>query len=137
VGGREDDFRAAPASFHDRGKRFDAQLEEMRRIWAGESPVEGVGPVGPSPVQPGGPPILIGGYSPAAIGRVGRWGEGFIVGGAPPEQAAQSYQAAERAWQAAGRAGKPRFVGGMYVAVGAEVKERGGAYLKDYYAFLG
>ena len=30
VGGREDDFRAAPASFHDRGKRFEEQLDTMK-----------------------------------------------------------------------------------------------------------
>ncbi len=36
VGWREEDFRAAPASFHDRGKRFDQQLELMTRIWSGQ-----------------------------------------------------------------------------------------------------
>jgi alkanesulfonate monooxygenase SsuD/methylene tetrahydromethanopterin reductase-like flavin-dependent oxidoreductase (luciferase family) len=67
VGAREDDFRATSSSFHDRGKRFDQQLDTMKRIWAGEPVSADVGPVGPSPVQQGGPEILIGGYSPAAI----------------------------------------------------------------------
>src|SRR5579871_3176639 len=84
VGGREDDFRAAPASFNDRGKRFETQLETMKRAWAGEPLAEDIGPVGPPPVQPGGPPLLIGGYSPTALQRVRRWGDGIIVGGAPP-----------------------------------------------------
>src|SRR5437764_7169333 len=36
VGGREDDFRAAPASFHERGKRFEEQLAILKRVWSGE-----------------------------------------------------------------------------------------------------
>src|SRR4051794_25066450 len=37
VGGRPDDFEAAGASMDGRGARFDEMLEEMERIWAGES----------------------------------------------------------------------------------------------------
>src|SRR5437588_6447833 len=36
VGGREDDFTAVGAGFHDRGKRFDRDLDLTRRVWAGE-----------------------------------------------------------------------------------------------------
>ena len=32
VGGREDDFRASPASFRDRARRFEEQLDLMKRI---------------------------------------------------------------------------------------------------------
>src|SRR5437660_10970168 len=46
VGGREEDFRAALASFHDRGKRFEAQLDTMQRIWSGLPLVEDIGPLG-------------------------------------------------------------------------------------------
>src|SRR5918994_2029094 len=34
VGAREDDFQAAPASFHDRGRRFEEQLDLMKRVWS-------------------------------------------------------------------------------------------------------
>ena len=72
VGGREDDFHAAPASFHDRARRFEEQLELMKRFWSGQ-PVSGeVGSVGPPPAHAGGPELLIGGYSPTPIRRVGR-----------------------------------------------------------------
>ena len=50
----------------------------MRRIWAGQAVGDGVGPIGPAPARAGGPEILIGGYTPAAVARVGRWGNGFI-----------------------------------------------------------
>ena len=71
VGGREDDFRAAGASFNDRGRRFEEQLATMKQIWAGEAVSAEVGPIGPRLVQDGGPPILIGGLSPGC-GAAGR-----------------------------------------------------------------
>jgi alkanesulfonate monooxygenase SsuD/methylene tetrahydromethanopterin reductase-like flavin-dependent oxidoreductase (luciferase family) len=137
VGAREDDFQAVGASYQDRGKRFDKQLALMHRVWAGEPLADTVGPIGPQPAQPGGPRILIGGYSPAAIRRVARWGEGYIAGGAPPQLAQQSYAVAQEAWQAGGRPGKPRFVGAIYFALGPDAAERAAAYIHHYYAFMG
>src|SRR5947209_2095479 len=114
VGGREDDFRAAPAEFHNRGKRFEEQITTMKRIWSGQPLSDDVGPIGPQPVQEGGPEILIGGYSPTAIKRVGRWGDGIILGGSgDPTVAHQFYSIAEESWKAEGRSGKPRFVACM------------------------
>ncbi|SRR5712691_9594538 len=137
VGGREDDYRAASVPFHGRGKRFEEQLEIMQRVWSGQPLRTDVGPVGPPPVQPGGPELLIGGYTPAAIQRVGRWGNGYIVGGGGPEMARQAYAIAQEAWQSAGRPGKPRLVGGMYWGLGPDAAERAAAYIRHYYAFLG
>jgi alkanesulfonate monooxygenase SsuD/methylene tetrahydromethanopterin reductase-like flavin-dependent oxidoreductase (luciferase family) len=137
VGGREDDYRAAPADFHARGKLLDAQLALLQRAWSGAPLAEDVGPVGPPPVQPGGPPLLIGGNTPAAVRRVARWGVGFIAGGAPPEQAKQLYDSAAAAWSEAGRPGRPRFVGGTYWALGPDAAARAAAYIRNYYGFLG
>ena len=83
VGARGDDFRAAPASFKDRGKRFEEQLDLMQRIWKGQPAVEGDRIVGPAPVRKGGPALLIGARSPSAIDRVGKWADGYL---APPYQ---------------------------------------------------
>ena len=33
IGGREDDFAASGLTMAGRGRRFDEQLAEMRRIW--------------------------------------------------------------------------------------------------------
>src|SRR5438105_733506 len=44
IGAREDDFRAAPAAFHGRGKHFEEQLTLMKRIWSGEAVDEQTGP---------------------------------------------------------------------------------------------
>ena len=137
VGGREDDFQAAGESFNDRGRRFEEQLETMKRLWAGEPMGNGIGPVGPAPAQPGGPPILIGGLSPAAVRRVGRWGDGYFGTGLDPATIRQLYEVALAAWQEAGRSGAPRFVMGLYYALGPQAAERAGDYLHHYYAFAG
>ena len=55
VGGREDDFQAVPASFHDRARRFEEQLDLMKRIWSGQPVSDEAGPVGPPPAQAGAP----------------------------------------------------------------------------------
>jgi len=137
VGGREDDFEAAQASFHDRAARFEEQLDLMKRIWSGDPVSDEVGPVGPRPAQAGGPELLIGGYSPAPIRRVGRWADGFISGGiADPEQVRQMFDVAEESWRAAGREGRPRLVACFYYALGPNA-DRGGDYIRHYYSFFG
>ncbi len=137
IGGREDDYLAASVSFKTRGKRFEEQLSTMKHIWSGQPLSDNIGPVGPKPVRSGGPEILIGGYSPAATQRVGRWGDGFIAGGRDPKGTQQFFNLAEESWKAAGRPGKPRLVGCFYYALGPDAKERAGAYLRSYYSFLG
>jgi alkanesulfonate monooxygenase SsuD/methylene tetrahydromethanopterin reductase-like flavin-dependent oxidoreductase (luciferase family) len=138
IGGRDDDFKAAPASFHDRGRRFEAQLEMIKKIWAGKPAADGVGSVGPTPARQGGPELLLGGYSQKAIARVGKWADGFITGGvADAGFAKQLYGFAEESWQTAGRGGKPRFVTGVYYALGPDASDRLSSYIHHYYAFMG
>ena len=54
-----------------------------------------------------------------------------------PATIRQLYDVALGAWQEAGRAGRPRFVMGLFWGLGPDAAERGGAYLRDYYAWLG
>ena len=81
IGGREDDYQAAAVPFKKRGKLFDEELEILTKVWSGQPLNDRIGPIGQNPSQSKGPEILIGGYSPASIQRVGRWGNGFIAGG--------------------------------------------------------
>jgi alkanesulfonate monooxygenase SsuD/methylene tetrahydromethanopterin reductase-like flavin-dependent oxidoreductase (luciferase family) len=137
VGSREDDFEAAPASFRDRARRFDEQLELLRRAWSGQPVGEETGPIGPPPERAGGPELLIGGYAPPAMRRVGRWADGFISGGIPdPQQVRQMFDLAEESWRAEAREGRPRLVSCFYYALGPNA-ERGGDYIRDYYGFFG
>jgi alkanesulfonate monooxygenase SsuD/methylene tetrahydromethanopterin reductase-like flavin-dependent oxidoreductase (luciferase family) len=137
VGGREDDFRAAPASFHDRGKRFEQQLELMTRIWSGQPVDDETGPIGPTPVQPGGPEVLFGGNSLAALNRLKRWGNGFLAGAWSREQTNQSFRQVEEIWKQNGRSrsGKPRLVCSTYYGLGPDAAKYVEAFMLDYYAF--
>jgi alkanesulfonate monooxygenase SsuD/methylene tetrahydromethanopterin reductase-like flavin-dependent oxidoreductase (luciferase family) len=138
VGSREDDFRAAPAAFQHRGRHFEEQLALMRRIWAGQPPVEGVAAVGPHPEQSGGPQVLIGGYQPAALRRAGRFADGYISGGGgTPDRVRENYTLVQAAWKKAERKGRPRLVCAVYYALGPEAAERGSRSLLDYYGFMG
>ena len=137
IGGREDDFKAAPAPFEDRARRFEEQLDLMKRVWSGQPVSDEVGPIGPPQARPGGPEVLIGGYAEASIRRVGRWADGFVSGGIPdPEQVRQMFDLAEASWRAEGREGRPRLVACFYYALGPNA-ERGGDYIRDYYSFIG
>lgn len=136
VGGREDDYAVADEPFHERGRRFERQLDLMRRAWAGEAPMEGVAPMGPKPVRQGGPEVLIGGYTPKAVQRAAQW-DGYIAGGAGADQAAQLFGIVRQAWQEAGRQGSPRFVCATYFGLGENAAEGVAQYIGNYYAFLG
>jgi alkanesulfonate monooxygenase SsuD/methylene tetrahydromethanopterin reductase-like flavin-dependent oxidoreductase (luciferase family) len=122
VGGREHDFRAAGAPFARRHQRLDDQVAELRELWAGVPPFEGADPVGPAPVQSGGPPLLAAARGPKALARAARWADGvsgFSVCGVPEEMAA-AVTAAHRAWAEAGRDDRPRMVSGCFYALGSD-----------------
>jgi alkanesulfonate monooxygenase SsuD/methylene tetrahydromethanopterin reductase-like flavin-dependent oxidoreductase (luciferase family) len=137
VGYREDDFKAVSADRSRRGQHFEEQMATMRRVWAGEKIVGGVGPVGPAPARPGGPEVLIGALEPAAVRRAGRLADGFLSSVDEPKNVAARFQMVEEEWKAAGRTGKPRLVGGVYYTLGDDAVERGKGYMFDYYSFLG
>jgi alkanesulfonate monooxygenase SsuD/methylene tetrahydromethanopterin reductase-like flavin-dependent oxidoreductase (luciferase family) len=121
VGGRGHDFRAAEAQYDHRHARLDEQVPELRRIWSGEPPFPGADPVGPAPVQAGGPPILAGALGPKAMARAAQWADGvtgFSVSGRGAEMAG-TFALAEQAWTEAGRPA-PRKVSGCFYAVGID-----------------
>jgi alkanesulfonate monooxygenase SsuD/methylene tetrahydromethanopterin reductase-like flavin-dependent oxidoreductase (luciferase family) len=131
-GGREDDFALADVEFRRRGRIFDAQLEALPGLWAGE------GGLGPAPVSPGGRPgLLIGGNNDKAFARAARHADGWTAGGAGPEAFAEAREKVRAAWQAAGRDGEPRTMSLLYFALGDDPEGAARASLGDYYAFLG
>jgi alkanesulfonate monooxygenase SsuD/methylene tetrahydromethanopterin reductase-like flavin-dependent oxidoreductase (luciferase family) len=78
VGGREEDYRAAGADLSTRtlaelGERADV----LRRVWRGERVVEAVLPVGPLPVQLGGPPLLVGTTGAKTLRAAAGWAQGL------------------------------------------------------------
>jgi alkanesulfonate monooxygenase SsuD/methylene tetrahydromethanopterin reductase-like flavin-dependent oxidoreductase (luciferase family) len=135
VGGREDDYQAAGAPFAGRGRRFEAMLDELRRIWAGE-PRGFAGAIGPTPA-PGRPSVLIGGQSDQAFARAAAYGDGWIAGGGGPERFGQAAARARAAWSRQGRDGAPRLLALGYFSLGPDARQHAERYLGDYYAFTG
>lgn len=137
VGGREDDHIATGTDLRSRGARMDAQLAVLRRLWAGEPYGAGAGPVGPFPARAGGPELLFGGFRPAALARVARFGDGFLAA-APPSWAGQLFASVSRSWSEAGRPGRPRLVAQVNVALGpSELAAEAAREIAAYYAFTG
>jgi alkanesulfonate monooxygenase SsuD/methylene tetrahydromethanopterin reductase-like flavin-dependent oxidoreductase (luciferase family) len=122
VGGREGDYQAAGSPFTHRHARLDDQVSELRRFWTGEPPEGQTDPVGPYPVQAGGPPLMAGAMGPKALARAAVWAQGvsgFSLG-ADPDEMRRANEAAVEAWADAGRTERPRLVSGCFFVVGVE-----------------
>jgi alkanesulfonate monooxygenase SsuD/methylene tetrahydromethanopterin reductase-like flavin-dependent oxidoreductase (luciferase family) len=130
IGGRTDDFAAAGVPMRERGKRMDAALPTMRRVWRGE------GTIGPAPHRPGGPQVLIGAAAPVALRRAAGHGDGVIAADEPA--ATEALFARARAdWAAEGRSGAPRLCAQLDVVVGdGDVVADARARMTEYYAYL-
>jgi alkanesulfonate monooxygenase SsuD/methylene tetrahydromethanopterin reductase-like flavin-dependent oxidoreductase (luciferase family) len=104
------EFVAAGVDVIQRGARTDEALEVLRALWTGGT-VDFDGrftrvpdlALDPGPVQPGGPPIWLGGRSPAAIARAGRFGDVWMPYMYTPDQLASSLAEVRTAAEAAGR----------------------------------
>jgi alkanesulfonate monooxygenase SsuD/methylene tetrahydromethanopterin reductase-like flavin-dependent oxidoreductase (luciferase family) len=115
VGGRGHDFRAAERTTEGRHATLDAQVAELRRLWAGEPPFRRADAVGPAPAQDE-VPLLAGAMGPKAMARAAQWADGvsgFSISGSVDEMAA-SFRLAEQAWPDAGRDTPPRKVSGCF-----------------------
>ncbi|MBV9447700.1 MAG: LLM class flavin-dependent oxidoreductase [Streptosporangiaceae bacterium] len=136
LGGRDDDFTASGLPTTGRARQLEEQLAEMRRIWSGEERGY-TGAIGPEPVRPGGPEIILGGATEASFQRVARLADGWIMGGGTPDMFAQAAAGVDNAWQEAGRPGKPRKLTLAYFALGPDARAQADAYILHYYGWLG
>ncbi|CAN5156281.1 TIGR03619 family F420-dependent LLM class oxidoreductase [soil metagenome] len=90
------EWRAAGLDPATRGARLDEAIEVVRRLWT-EPEISHDGthfpfePVAfePKPVQPGGPPILVGGESKRALRRAAKVGDGWLGMAHTPASAAE------------------------------------------------
>ncbi len=137
VGNRPQDYTVTGRRFEDRGRRWDQALELMHRLWKGEPPEGSDYPATPAPTNGERVPMLIGGYQDVVIPRIVKWGQGWTVGGAPPEMIPPFAEKLRAAWKAAGRDGEPRIVALAYYALGPNAEEGARKDLGHYYAWTG
>jgi alkanesulfonate monooxygenase SsuD/methylene tetrahydromethanopterin reductase-like flavin-dependent oxidoreductase (luciferase family) len=135
VGGRPDDYESSGVPMEGRGARFEEMLEEMKKIWAGESRGT-AGAIGPRALK-GGPELILGGTADASFRRVATYGSGWIAGGADPKSFAGLADRAKAEWTRQGRDGSPRLLALGYFSLGPRAVENARAYLPDYYGFMG
>jgi hypothetical protein len=80
--------------------------------------------------------LLIGGYVPAVVRRIAAWGDGYMApGGGDPESMLRMWREIESAWKEAGRAGKPRWVGASYFALGPNALDHASRYIAANYGY--
>lgn len=96
VGYLEPEFRAIGVPLAHRGTRSDEYLEAMQHLWTDDAPAYDGRYVTFSGVDayprpgPGGPPIIIGGHTPAAYRRAVSRGHGWYGFARSPEQTEES-----------------------------------------------
>ncbi len=137
VGGREQDYQSVDAPLGHRLTRLAESVATMKRVWRGEPVVEGARPVGPAPVQEGGPKLLAGSLMVESIRAAAKWADGlcgFSFGPSPAEIELQ-FAAARRAWKERGRPA-PWLGTGFWYALGPDARSQLDAYLDRYLNFM-
>ena len=109
-GWMKEEFESVGIDYHARGARTDESIQALRALWT-ENPTTYHGKHFhfddvkslPKPVQAGGIPIHVGGHSPAAARRAGRFGDGFFPTIVNPEKLNEAFGLMREAASAAGR----------------------------------
>jgi probable F420-dependent oxidoreductase len=86
IGWMPEEFALTGASMAGRGRRAEEYVAVLRELWsdgpnefAGEFYQVPRGAVEPKPVQPGGPPVILGGLARPALERAGRIADGWVT----------------------------------------------------------
>lgn len=97
VGYKVEEFESFAVSSKERGARTNEGLEIIRRLWEGETlTFEGKyytvtkAKLTPEPIQQPRPPIWVGGFTPPALRRAAKYGDGYI-GVGPLKEAYERY----------------------------------------------
>jgi alkanesulfonate monooxygenase SsuD/methylene tetrahydromethanopterin reductase-like flavin-dependent oxidoreductase (luciferase family) len=120
VGGRREDYEAVAADPGTQTMRGMAeQVAVMKRVWAGEKVTDSVVPVGPAPVQSGGPHLLVGTMGPKTVQSAAVWADGLAGTTLDLDTAKQNelYDVARLAWAQAGKP-KPLLATSFWFALG-------------------
>jgi alkanesulfonate monooxygenase SsuD/methylene tetrahydromethanopterin reductase-like flavin-dependent oxidoreductase (luciferase family) len=120
VGGRQEDYEAVGADPSTQTMSGMAErVALMKRIWSGEKVTESVVPVGPPPVQTGGPRLLVGTMGPKTVRSAAAWAFGLAGTTLDLDVGKQNelFDVARAAWAEAGRP-KPHLATSFWFALG-------------------
>ncbi|MBX7456363.1 LLM class flavin-dependent oxidoreductase [Mycolicibacterium sp. 3033] len=136
VGGRHEDYRAVGADPATQTMRQLAdRVAVMQRVWAGENVTDATLPVGPPPVQPGGPELLVGTTGPKTLRSAAGWATGLAGISLDLDTAAQNelFDVARAAWRDAGKPA-PHLATSFWFAIGegAAPREQVHHHLRRY-----
>lgn len=126
VGGRHEDYRAVSADPATQTMRGMAErVAVMKRVWAGEKTADSVLPVGPAPVQPGGPPLFVGSIGPKTIRSAAAWADGLAGTTLDLDVAKQNelFDVTRAAWAQAGKP-RPHLITSFWFAFGSSEGSR-------------
>jgi alkanesulfonate monooxygenase SsuD/methylene tetrahydromethanopterin reductase-like flavin-dependent oxidoreductase (luciferase family) len=141
IGGYAEDFRAVGSARSQRFETLDRQIATMRDVWAQVPPVAGHLPVGPKPLQPGGPPFIAGVGGPKGLARAAKWAAGVSAPDAIVHVDAALLDAqrarAVDAWAAAGRETAPHFSASTWFALGPNAEEQLRDHVWDFMQVFG
>ncbi|HEX4215546.1 MAG TPA: LLM class F420-dependent oxidoreductase [Candidatus Dormibacteraeota bacterium] len=117
----EPEMTAVGVPMSERGSRTDEYLDAMRALWTEPRPSYrgrhasfGGVDARPRPVRPDGPPIVVGGHSPAALRRAVQRGHGWYGFSLSPEAVASHLEGLR---QAAGEVERPVRLGRLEILV--------------------
>lgn len=134
VGGRQEDYRAVGADPATQTMRDMAERATvMKRVWAGERPTESVCPVGPAPVQQGGPQLLVGTMGPKTVRSAADWADGLAgtTLDLDVDAVGTLFAVARTAWADAGKP-PPRLTTSFWFALGSDAREQMHRHLRHY-----
>ncbi len=120
VGGRHEDYRAVGADPATQTMRQMAdRVAVMKRVWAGEKVTDATLPVGPPPVQSGGPELHVGTLGPKTVRSAAAWADGLAGTTLDLDVDAQNelFDVARDAWRQAGNAA-PHLATSFWFAIG-------------------
>ncbi|MET8131786.1 MupA/Atu3671 family FMN-dependent luciferase-like monooxygenase [Streptomyces sp. NPDC005251] len=151
-GWQPDDFVLAPDAYADRKKAMMSGLDELRRLWRGETVRRRNGAdtetdvrVFPAPVQDELPVWVTSARSPETFQLAGESGAGLLTHllGHSVEQLAEKIQLYREAWRTAGHPGDGQVTVMLHTFVGTDteevretVREPLGAYIKSSFDLL-
>lgn len=131
------EFAALGVDFASRGARTDEYIDAMRVLWTQDKPKFSGRFVSfdhidaqPRPVQPGGPPVIVGGASPAAMRRAVTHGNGWYGFAMDVATAAKSLATLELA---KARYQRPEHLGQLEISI-TPPKPPTKAMMEDYAA---